>query len=106
MEKMRAGRPSRIPLPVGKLFTECDFLEFADGRAGNGVEKDEGVGELPFGEGFSEEGTQLLRRRARAIFQDNRGKRTLLPLRVRDADDARFFDGRMRSEERRVGKGW
>ena len=38
-----------LPLPVGELFAEGDFFEFAHGGAGDGVEEDEGVGELPLG---------------------------------------------------------
>ncbi len=45
-----------LPLPVGKLLAEGNFFEFADGGAGDGVDEDEGVGELPLGEGLREEG--------------------------------------------------
>ena len=44
-----------FPLPVGELLAEGGFLEFADGRARNSLQEDEGVGELPLGEGFAKE---------------------------------------------------
>ena len=47
------------PIPVGDLLAEGEFLEFADGSAGDGVEENEGVGELPLGEGLGEEAAQL-----------------------------------------------
>src|SRR6266436_7636353 len=51
----------RTPLPICKLLAEGEFFEFADGGAGDGVEEDEGVGELPLGEGFCEKRAQLFR---------------------------------------------
>src|SRR6267143_1008571 len=84
-----------LPLPVGELFAEGEFFEFADGGAGNGVEEDESVGELPLGECFSQEGAQLFRGRLRAIFQDDGGEGALLPLRVRNADHAGFLHSGM-----------
>src|SRR5216683_8318093 len=81
-----------LPVPVGELFAEGDFFEFADGGAGNGVDEDEGVGELPLGEGLREEGAQLFGGGANTIFQDDRGKWPLLPFRVRNADYTGFLD--------------
>src|SRR6267142_3525639 len=58
-----------VPLPICELFAEGDFLKFANRGAGNGVNEDEGVGELPFGEGLREEGAQFFRCCASAILQ-------------------------------------
>src|SRR5712692_549266 len=93
-----AGERSRgtglfLPVPVGELFAEGDFFEFADGGARDGVEEDEGVGELPLGEGLREESAQLFRGSANTILQNDSGKGALLPLRMRDADHAGFLDG-------------
>ena len=43
-----------IPAPVGELFAQGGFLEFADAGAGNFGHEDEGVGELPLRERFCE----------------------------------------------------
>ena len=48
--KIKRGETLGFPLPVGELFAEGDFLEFADGGARDGIHKDEGVGELPLRE--------------------------------------------------------
>ena len=42
-----AGCSLSFLLSVGELFAQGDFLEFADGGARDGVEKNEGVGKLP-----------------------------------------------------------
>jgi len=36
------------------LLAQGDFLEFADGGARDFWNKDEGIGDLPFGEGLSQ----------------------------------------------------
>ena len=41
-----------LPLPIRELFAQGDFLKFADRGAGNFSEENEGVRELPFGEGL------------------------------------------------------
>ena len=82
-----------FPLPIGKLFAEGELFEFTDTCAGDGVDEDEGVGELPFGEGFGKESAQLLRRGLGAFLQDDGSQWPLLPLWMRDADYAGFLDG-------------
>src|SRR5215470_14415294 len=52
-------RALRFPLPIRELLAEGDFLEFADGGARDGVEEDEGVGELPLGKRGGEERAQF-----------------------------------------------
>ena len=81
-----------LPLPVGELLAEGEFFEFADGGAGDGVEEDEGVGELPLGEGSCEKRAQLFRCSAGAVSQNNGGERAFLPFRMRDAYYASFFN--------------
>jgi hypothetical protein len=49
-----------LPVPVGELLAEGQFFEFADARAGDGINEYEGVRELPLGKGLGEEGAQLL----------------------------------------------
>src|SRR5207237_5148594 len=82
-----------LPLPVRKLFAEGDFLEFADGCTGDGVQEHEGVGQLPLGKRCSEEGPQLFGGGASPILQDDGGERAFLPFRMGNADDTRFFNG-------------
>lgn len=84
-----------IPIPVGELFAESGFFEFADGSAGEGFDENESVGKLPLGEGLSEEGAQFLGCGLRAIFEDDGRERALLPFGMRDADDGGFLDGWM-----------
>src|SRR5580693_8736369 len=83
--------PLRFPFPISELLAEGDFLEFADGSSGNGVEEHEGIRELPLGERFGEESAQFFRRSLRAVFQHDGRKRAFLPLRMRDANHAGLF---------------
>src|SRR5260370_31647028 len=93
MERRDQRKGLLLPFPVGELLAESDFLEFADGGAGDGVEEDEGVGELPLGEGLREEGAQVFRGGASSILQDDRGKWPFLPFRMRNAHHAAFLAG-------------
>ena len=85
----------RFPFPVGELLAKGYFFEFADGGSGDSVYEDESVRELPLGERFCEKGAQFLGGSAKTILQHDCGQWPLLPFRMRNADDARFFDGRM-----------
>src|ERR1700741_807699 len=55
-----------LPVPVGELFAEGGFLEFAYAGAGDFGDEDEGVRDLPLGEGFGQEFAELFWRRGRA----------------------------------------
>jgi len=65
--------PLLVPGPVGELFAEGCFFEFAYAGAGDFREEDEGVGELPFGEGLGEEGAEFFGGGGGTFFQDHDG---------------------------------
>ena len=69
---MRAA-PLLIPVPVGELFAQGYFFEFAYAGAGDFREEDEGVWELPFGEGLGEECAEFFGGGGGAFFEDYGG---------------------------------